>query len=81
MITLNISCRYDSFSGAQTIALKFNGCSTTGAGKLTINDQAFPAIRAGRSLPLTYYAKVSGDAANTDGVEVAKVVFTISIVE
>ncbi|MBQ8402606.1 MAG: hypothetical protein IJX14_11835 [Clostridia bacterium] len=72
---------YDNFSGSQTIALKFNGCPTTGAGKLNINDQAFPAIRAGGSLPLTYFAKVSGDAQNTDGVEVAKIVFTISIVE
>ena len=72
---------YDTFSGAQTIALKFNGCPTAGAGKLTINDQAFPAIRAGENLPLTYFAKVSGDAKNTEGVEAAKVVFTISIVE
>ena len=72
---------YDNFSGSQTIALKFNGCSTTGAGKLSINDKAFPAIKAGGSLPLTYFAKVSGDAQNTDGVEAAKVVFTISIVE
>ena len=72
---------YDNFSGAQTIALKFNGCPTAGAGKLTITDQAFPAIRAGENLPLTYFAKVSGDAKNTEGVEAAKVVFTISIVE
>lgn len=72
---------YDNFSGSQTIALKFNGCSTTGAGKLSINDKAFPAIRAGGSLPLTYFAKVSGDAQNTEGIEAAKVVFTISIVE
>ena len=72
---------YDNFSGAQTIALKFNGCPTTGAGKLTITDQAFPVIKAGGSLPLTYFAKVSGDAQNTNGVEAAKVVFTISIVE
>lgn len=72
---------YDNFSGSQTIALKFNGCPTTGSGKLNITDKAFPAIKAGGSLPLTYFAKVSGDAANTDGVEAAKVVFTISIVE
>ena len=72
---------YDNFSGAQTIALKFNGCPTTGAGKLTITDQAFPAIRAGENLPLTYFAKVSGDVKNTEGIEAAKVVFTISIVE
>ena len=72
---------YDNFSGSQTIALKFNGCPTIGTGKLSINDKAFPAIKAGGSLPLTYFAKVSGDAQNTDGVEAAKVVFTISIVE
>ena len=72
---------YENFSGSQTIALKFNGCPTTSAGKLNINDQAFPAIRAGENLKLTYYAKVSGDAKNTEGVEAANVVFTISIVD
>lgn len=72
---------YDNFSGTQTIALKFNGCPTTGSGKLNINDKAFPAIKAGGNLPLTYFAKVSGDAQNTEGIEAAKVVFTISIVE
>ena len=72
---------YDNFSGSQTIALKFNGCPTTGAGKLNINDQAFPIIKAGGNLQLTYFAKVSGDAQNTEGIEAAKVVFTISIVE
>lgn len=72
---------YDNFSGSQTIALKFNGCPTTGSGKLNITDKAFPAIKAGGNLPLTYFAKVSGDAQNTEGIEAAKVVFTISIVE
>lgn len=72
---------YDNFSGTQTIALKFNGCPTNGAGKLNINDQAFPAIKGGDSLGLTYYAKVSGDAQNSNGIEAAKVVFTISIVD
>lgn len=72
---------YDNFSGSQTIALKFNGCPTTGAGKLSINDQAFPIIKAGGNLLLTYFAKVSGDAQNTTGIEAAKVVFTISIVD
>ena len=61
--------------------LKFNGCPTTGSGKLNITDKAFPAIKAGGNLPLTYFAKVSGDAQNTEGIEAAKVVFTISIVE
>lgn len=72
---------YDNFSGSQTIALKFNGCPTTGSGKLNITDKAFPAIKAGGNLPLTYFAKVSGDAQNTEEIEAAKVVFTISIVE
>ena len=72
---------YDNFSGSQTIALKFNGCPTTGSGKLNITEKAFPAIKAGGNLPLTYFAKVSGDAQNTEGIEAAKVVFTISIVE
>ena len=72
---------YDNFIGSQTIALKFNGCPTTGSGKLNITEKAFPAIKAGGNLPLTYFAKVSGDAQNTEGIEAAKVVFTISIVE
>ena len=72
---------YDNFSGSQTIALKFNGCPTTGSGKLNITEKAFPAIKAGGNLPLTYFAKVSGDAQNTEGIEAAKVIFTISIVE
>ena len=72
---------YDNFTGSQTIALKFNGCPTTGSGKLNITEKAFPAIKAGENLPLTYFAKVSGDAQNTEGIEAAKVVFTISIVE
>ena len=72
---------YDNFSGSGTIALKFNGCPTTGSGKLNITDKAFPAIAAGESLLLTYYAKVSGDAPNINNVQAANVVFTISIVD
>lgn len=72
---------YDNFSGSRSIALKFNGCPTTGSGKLNINDKAFPKVKAGESLLLTYFAKVSGDAANTEGIEAAKIVFTISIVD
>ena len=70
---------YDSFSGSKTIALKINGCPTTGAGNLSIAGNAFPVITAGGSIPLTYFAKVSGDAPNVSGVEAAHVVFTISI--
>lgn len=72
---------YDSFSGSQTIALKINGCATKGAGNLAITSSAFPAISAGDSQLLTYYAKVSGDAPNADNVNAANVVFTISIVD
>lgn len=72
---------YDNFSGSQTIALKINGCSTHGEGNLTITDSAFPTLAPGGDLLLTYYAKISGDAANTDAVEAAHVVFTISIAD
>ena len=72
---------YESFSGNKTIALKINGCPTKSSGALAIDSNAFPVISAGASQALTYFAKVSGDAANTDGVEAAKVVFTISIVD
>ena len=70
---------YDSFSGSKTIALKINGCPTTGAGNLPITATAFPAISASSSMPLTYFAKVSGDAPNADCVNAANVVFTIAI--
>ena len=72
---------YDNFSGKQTIALKINDCSTRGEGTLAINDNAFPVLNPGGDLLLTYYAKISGDAANTDVVEAAHVVFTISIAD
>lgn len=71
---------YDSFSGAKTIALKINGCTTRGAGKLAISDSSFPAIGAGGTQPLTYFAKVSSDAPNASDVEAAHVIITISIV-
>ena len=72
---------YDSFSGAKTIALKINGCPTTGSGKLAVNETAFPVIAAGGSQALSYYAKVSADAPNETNVQAASVIFTISIVE
>ena len=72
---------YDTFSGSKTIALKLNGCSTTGSGKLAINDTAFPVIEAGGKQALSYYAKVSADAPNESNVQAASVIFTISIVE
>ena len=72
---------YDNFYGSTTIALKINGCSTHGPGMLQINDSAFPRISASNSLPLTYYAKVSGDAEATTGLNAASVVFTIALVD
>ena len=71
---------YDSFSGAKTLALKINGCTTTGSGNMAINSTAFPVISAGESQALTYYAKVSGDAVNAEDVQAAQVIITISIV-
>ena len=72
---------YDSFSGSKTIALKINGCPTKGPGRVDINSTAFPVIGPQKNMPLKYHAKVSGDAPNTDGVDAANVVFTISIVD
>jgi hypothetical protein len=72
---------YDSFSGAKSIALKINGCVTKGAGAVSITGSAFPVIAASGNLPLTYFAKVSGDAPNSTDVNAMSVVFTISIVD
>ena len=72
---------YDSFSGSKTIALKINGCVTTGTGRVQLTSSAFPVIAAGGSQKLTYFAKVSGDAPNSKDVQAANVVFTISIVD
>lgn len=44
---------YENFSGRSSIALKINGCSTKGAGKLPITNSAFPVIAANGSLALT----------------------------
>ena len=71
---------YESFSGDKTIALKINGCPTKSSGALAINSNAFPVIGAGASQGLTYFAKVSGDAPNSENVQAANVVITISIV-
>ena len=71
---------YNSFSGAHRVALKINGCATTGAGALAINSTAFPVIKAEESLALEYFAKISADAPNSKDVNALNVVFTISIV-
>ncbi len=71
---------YDNFSGSKTIALKINGCPTRGSGNVSINSSSFPVIEAQGSMPLKYYAKVSGDVQNAENIPAANIVFTISIV-
>ena len=71
---------YDDFSaGKNSIALNINGCQTTGAGALTLAENAFPAIPAEKSLAIRYKAKVSASEAVTN-VAAATVVFTIAAV-
>ena len=71
---------YDAFSaGKNSIALSINGCSTKGAGALTLAENAFPAIPAEKSLAIRYRAKVSASEAVTN-VAAATVVFTIAAV-
>ena len=58
---------YDDFSaGKNSIALSINGCSTKGAGALTLVDGAFPAIAAEKNLAIRYKAKVSASEAVTN---------------
>ena len=71
---------YDDFSaGKNSIALSINGCSTKGAGALTLTDGAFPAIPAEKNLAIRYKAKVSASEAVTN-VNAATIVFTIAAV-
>ena len=71
---------YDDFSaGKNSIALSINGCSTKGAGSLTLADGAFPAIPAEKNLAIRYKAKVSASEAVTN-VNAATVIFTIAAV-
>ena len=72
---------YDNFSGSKTIALKINGCTTKGAGNISLANGAFPVIKAEASQSLIYFAKISGDAPNAKDVNAANVVFTIAIVD
>ena len=72
---------YDNFSaGKNSIALSINGCSTKGAGALTLAENAFPAIPAEKSLAIRYRAKVSASEAVTNA-NVATVIFTIAAAE
>ena len=65
---------YDNFSGSKTIALKINGCTTKGAGNISLANGAFPVIKAEASQSLIYFAKISGDAPNAKDVNAANVV-------
>ena len=71
---------FDDLAAAKnSIALSINGCSTKGAGSLTLVEGAFPAISAEKSLAIRYRAKVSASEAVTN-VAAATVVFTIAAV-
>lgn len=71
---------YDHFSADKnSIALSINGCSTKGAGTLTLAENAFPAIPAEKSLAIRYRAKVSASEAVTN-INAATVIFTIAAV-
>ena len=71
---------FDDFTASKnSIALSINGCSTKGAGSLTLVDGAFPAIAAEKNLAIRYKAKVSASEAVTN-VNAATIVFTIAAV-
>ena len=71
---------FDDFTASKnSIALSINGCSTKGAGALTLADGTFPAINAEKSLAIRYKAKVSASEAVTN-VNAATIVFTIAAV-
>ena len=69
---------FDSFCGDGKIALRINGCGTRGAGYLTLSEGAFPTVRPGRALDLSYDAKVSENTGELENVEACTVIFTIS---
>ena len=71
---------FDDFTASKnSIALSINGCSTKGAGSLTLVDGAFPAIAAEKNLAIRYKAKVSASEAVTN-INAATIVFTIATV-
>ena len=71
---------FDDFSANKnSIALSINGCSTKGAGSLTLVDGAFPVIAAEKNLAIRYKAKVSASEAVTN-INAATVIFTIAAV-
>ena len=71
---------FDDFTASKnSIALAINGCSTKGAGRLTLVGGAFPAIAAEKNLAIRYKAKVSTSEAVTN-INAATVIFTIAAV-
>ena len=71
---------YDDFTASKnSIALSINGCSTKGAGSLTLVDGAFSAIAAEKNLAIRYKAKVSASEAATN-INAATIVFTIAAI-
>ena len=71
---------FDDFTASKnSIALSINGCSTKGAGALTLVDGAFPTIPAEKNLAIRYKAKVSASEAVTN-INAATVIFTIAAV-
>ena len=71
---------FDDFTASKdSIALSINGCSTKGAGSLTLVDGAFPAIAAEKNLAIRYKAKVSASEAATN-INAATIVFTITAI-
>ena len=71
---------FDDFTASKnSIALSINGCSTKGAGSLTLVGGAFPVIAAEKNLAIRYKAKVSASEAVTN-INAATVIFTIAAV-
>ena len=77
--TFEIGSYGDFSAGKNSIALSINGCSTKGAGTLTLVDGAFPAIAAEKNLAIRYKAKVSA-SETVANVNAATVIFTIAAV-
>ena len=75
--TFEIGSYGDFSAGKNSIALSINGCSTKGAGTLTLVDGAFPAIAAEKNLAIRYKAKVSA-SETVANVNAATVIFTIA---
>ena len=69
---------YHNFQGeGNQIALSINGCGTEGAGKLDIDEIAFPKIAPGRGMSIDYKAKVYAEDPVVDA-QAATVIFTIA---